>query len=57
LQVLRRFSPRRAALITAALAVTLIAPGFATRAHATYLAIVDGSIRELFEEIRSDENN
>jgi hypothetical protein len=44
--VSRRFSPRRAALLAAALTLTLIAPGLTAPAHATYLAIVEGSIRD-----------
>jgi hypothetical protein len=42
--VSRRSSPRCAALTAAALALTLVTPGFIAPAGATYLAIVRGSI-------------
>ena len=43
----RRFSPRRAALVAAALALSLITPGLVTPARATDLAVVSGTIRNV----------
>jgi fibronectin type III domain protein len=43
----RRFSARRAALLAATLVLSSVAPGFFTAAEATYLAVIQGSVRSV----------
>ena len=44
---MRRIPPRRAALLAATLVLSTIAPGFFTPAQATYLAVIQGSVRSV----------